>query len=153
YDDKSRLIQKQATNLSTGTDIVTVQYSWSGLPLLTSAKHEKAGSNSQTSVVLTKTTYDDLFRILSIEKKTSHSQLNSGTMSSYWKTVVQNQYNSLGQLRKKKLGGAPLDSLTYEYNIRGWMLGANRSYIRDTLSTANWFGFDLGYDKTNFTVN
>ena len=47
----------------------------------------------------------------------------------------------------------PLDSLTYDYNIRGWMLGANRSYVKDTTSTANWFGFDLGYDKTSFTVN
>ena len=55
-------------------------------------------------------------------------------------------------MKKKKLG-LPLDSLTYDYNIRGWMLGANRSYVKDTTSTTNWFGFDLGYDKTSFTVN
>jgi RHS repeat-associated protein len=33
------------------------------------------------------------------------------------------------------------------------MLGMNRSYVKDTTSTTNWFGFDLGYDKTDFTVN
>jgi hypothetical protein len=29
----------------------------------------------------------------------------------------------------------------------------NRAYVKDTTSTTNWFGFDLGYDKTSFTVN
>ncbi|MBL0335913.1 MAG: hypothetical protein IPP73_11615 [Chitinophagaceae bacterium] len=41
----------------------------------------------------------------------------------------------------------------YDYNIRGWVLGMNRDYVKDTTSTSHWFGFDLGYDKTNFTVN
>src|SRR4029079_18062483 len=45
------------------------------------------------------------------------------------------------------------DSLKYEYNIRGWMIGMNRDYVKDTTSTSSWFGFDLGYDKRNFTVN
>jgi len=29
----------------------------------------------------------------------------------------------------------------------------NRSYATETASTTHWFGFDLGYDKTSFTVN
>ncbi|HEY2721508.1 MAG TPA: hypothetical protein VGI82_07275, partial [Chitinophagaceae bacterium] len=62
------------------------------------------------------------------------------------------EYDALGQLKKKKLGAAPLDSMVYDYNIRGWMLRANRNYVKDTTSTTNWFGFDLGYDKTSFTV-
>ena len=33
------------------------------------------------------------------------------------------------------------------------MLGMNRSYVKDSTSTANWFGFDLGYDKASFTIN
>jgi hypothetical protein len=34
----------------------------------------------------------------------------------------------------------------YDYNIRGWVLGANRDYINGT-DNAHWFGFELGYDK------
>jgi hypothetical protein len=70
---------------------------------------------------------------------------------SSWVTLTEMSYDALGQLTKKKLG--TLDSLSYDYNIRGWLLGANRTYAKDTTSTANYFGFDLGYDKTSFQIN
>jgi RHS repeat-associated protein len=120
---------------------------------LTITKNEKAGTNSQTSVVLTQMSYDSLMRVVRIEKKVSNTKVNSGSMPGSWTTETQNEYDALGQLKKKKLGVAPLDSLVYDYNIRGWMLGMNRSYVKDTTSTTNWFGFDLGYDKTSFSVN
>jgi RHS repeat-associated protein len=74
------------------------------------------------------------------------------------KTISQHEYDALGQLKKKKLAptynsGAGLESLAYDYNIRGWLLGANRAYAKDTTSTSHWFGFDLGYDKTAITIN
>jgi len=153
YDEKARVIQIQSQNISTGTDITTTQYSWVGQPIFNSIKNEKAGSNPQTSIQLTQMNYDSLGRMVKMEKKTSNTKVNSGSMPGSWKTVVQNEYDALGQLRKKKLGPTPLDSLTYEYNILGWMLGMNRAYAKDTTNTANWFGFDLGYDKTSFTIN
>ncbi len=153
YDDEGRLIQTQSANISGGTDITITQYSWAGQPLLTITKNEKAGTNSQTSVVLTQMTYDSLMRVVKIEKKVSNTKVNSGSMPGSWTTETQNEYDGLGQLKKKKLSAAPLDSLTYDYNIRGWMLGMNRSYVKDTTSTANWFGFDLGYDKDTIKIN
>jgi RHS repeat-associated protein len=153
YDDKARVIQVQSQNVTTGTDIMCTQYSWVGQVLLNIAKSEKIGTNSQTTIGLSQINYDSLGRVIKIEKKISNTKVNSGAMPGSWKTIVQNEYDALGQLKKKKLGPTPLDSLTYEYNIRGWMLGMNRSYVKDTTSTANWFGFDLGYDKTSFTVN
>jgi RHS repeat-associated protein len=153
YDEKARVVQTQSQNITGGTDISVTQYSWTGQPLLTITKNEKAGTNSQTSVVLTQMTYDSLMRVVKIEKKVSNTKVNSGSMPGSWTTETQNEYDALGQLKKKKLGVAPLDSLVYDYNIRGWMLGMNRSYVKDTTSTTNWFGFDLGYDKTSFTVN
>jgi RHS repeat-associated protein len=150
YDDKGRIIQTQQTNYSGGTDILTTQYAFSGQPLLLIQKQEKGGTNLQTSVVVTKMTYDDLGRLTKTEKKISNTQINSGSMSS-WVTLTEMSYDALGQLTKKKLG--TLDSLSYDYNIRGWLLGANRTYAKDTTSTANYFGFDLGYDKTSFQIN
>ena len=82
--------------------------------------------------------------------------VNGNAMSSY-KTISQLEYDKLGRLKKKTLspaggtGGNPLETLAYDYNIRGWVLGMNRDYSRDASNT-NWFGFDLGYDKTNNNI-
>ncbi|MBL7744955.1 MAG: hypothetical protein JNN00_15890, partial [Chitinophagaceae bacterium] len=151
YDDKGRVIQVHSQNISTGTDIANTQYSWAGLPLLSMVKHEKAGSNTQTSIVLTKTTYDSLWRAVKTEKKVSNTKVNSGDIPGSWTTISLQEYDALGQLKKKILslsggaGGGPLETLEYDYNIRGWMLGANRNYAKNTGSTTNNFGFDLGY--------
>ena len=68
YDAKLRLVQVQSTNLTGGTDLFTTQYSWNGQPLITIQKEEKAGGTAQTSVVITKINYDDLWRVQSTEK-------------------------------------------------------------------------------------
>lgn len=75
-------------------------------------------------------------------------------MSAY-KTIVKNDYDKLGQLKKKEIGTNPatsaaLETLNYDYNIRGWMLGVNRSYLNlSGQSGTTRFGFELGYDKTD----
>lgn len=39
--------------------------------------------------------------------------------------------------------------MDYEYNIRDWLLGANRNYLNDNANTSGrWFGFELAYDNT-----
>ena len=42
---------------------------------------------------------------------------------------------------------AGLETENYAYNIRGWLLGINRDYVKDG-NSSNYFGFDLGYDKS-----
>jgi RHS repeat-associated protein len=153
YDDKGRVIQTQSTNISNGTDIALTQYTWTGQPLISIVKNEKAGTNSQTTIALTQMTYDSLFRVVKVEKKVSNTKVNSGNMPGSWTKIAENEYDALGQLKKKKIGNAPIDSLKYDYNIRGWMLGMNRAFVKDTTTTNNYFGFDLGYDKTAFTAN
>jgi RHS repeat-associated protein len=163
YDEESRVIQVQFQNVSGGTDISTTQYSWNGQPLMVIGKTVKSSPNAQTSVVLTKITYDSLWRTTMLEKKISHTAVNSGNMPSAWTVIVENAYDSLGQLKRKKLGrlkdasgnytANTIDSLKYDYNIRGWVLGVNRQYLRDTNSTVNYFGFDLGYNKDTIPVN
>lgn len=159
YDEKGRVIQTQSTNITGGADVVTTQYSWVGQPLIIIQKQENAYGNGQTTVIVSKRTYDALGRMLKIAKRTSHTMVNSGTMSPDYKTVVEHEYNKLGQLKIKKLGSVadngsfppttgPLETLTYDYNVRGWLLGMNREYVKD-VNTTNYFGFDLGYDKIN----
>ncbi len=152
YDEKARAIQVQSTNVSSETDIITTQYDWCGQPALTITKNGKGGANSQTTVAVRRPGYDYLFRIDNVEVKISNSKINGGTMPG-WTKLGQYYYNALGEVRKKTYNGDSLEKLSFDYNIRGWLLGVNRDYVKDTTSASNWFGFDLGYDKTSFTVN
>lgn len=153
YDEKGRAIQVQSTNITGGIDIVTTQYTWTGQPLVIVQKQEKYGpnTNGQTSVLVTQLSYDDLGRMVKTEKKASSTLVNGGAMPAY-KTITETQYDKLGQVKKKNLapsyGATGLETLNYDYNIRGWMLGMNRNYLTTTgQSGTTRFGFELGYDK------
>lgn len=149
YDEKGRVIQVKRTNTSGGTDIATTQFDFSGKAIRTHVKHEKAGTYANTYQLLTKLSYDHAGRLLTVKKKVS----SNITASAAEKTIVENSYDELGQVKSKKLGadynsGGGLETLAYDYNIRGWLLGANRDYAKSASTGTGWFGFDLGYDKT-----
>lgn len=147
YDDRARNIQTQSTNYTGGKDTATIQYSFNGKVLRTLVAHGKGGTNPQSYLVLTRNFYDLAGRATAITKKVGNS---------FEDTVAVNTYNELGQLQKKNLGKTrnnltnyaytvnPLDSLTYTYNIRGWLNGINKNYARGT--GTNWFGEELSYD-------
>jgi RHS repeat-associated protein len=150
YDDKGRIVQVQSKNITNGTDIMTTQYSFSGQPLIAIQKQEKAGTAAQTTVVVSQMTYDDLGRITKTEKKLSNTNVNGNAMP-LLKTVFQNEYDAIGQLKKKKVGTKPgasteLAKMDYEYNIRGWLLSVNKTYTSGT-NTDQYFAMELGYDK------
>jgi RHS repeat-associated protein len=156
YDDKGRVIQSQMQNITTGTDISTTQYNWAGQPMMNVLRQQKGGTiNAQTHIVITKMQYDDLGRVLNV-KKTVNSTINAVAVTKPEQLIVQNEYDALGQLKKKTLGANNLENLTYDYNIRGWMLGMNRDYARDVIPPSGgggaYFGFDLGYEKTNNSI-
>ena len=135
YDNKGRVIQIQSINITGGKDISTTQYSWDGKAIRNYTEHQKNGTLPQNYTVLTKMDYDHAGRLLTVKKT-----FNGGTE----KTIATNTYNELGQLKTKTLGSS-IENLTYDYNIRGWMLGMNRDFLKDIGS--NYFGFELGYDK------
>lgn len=159
YDDKGRIIQIQSTNITGGTDINTMQYTWAGQPLIVIQKQEKQGANAQTTVAVSEMTYDDLGRLTKTRKKVSNTLVrvnNQFNGMPDYKITAQNEYNALGQVKRIKLSpdynsGAGLEAQNYDYNIRGWLLGVNRDYTKDGGSD-NYFGFDLGYDKANNNI-
>lgn len=140
YDDKGRVIQTQTKNdVTGGVDVVTTQYSWAGQPLVIVQKQQITGTNAQIHTLITKLEYDELGRVKEIKKK-----INTDAE----RTLVKNEYDKLGQLKNKKLAtyysGGAIETLNYDYNIRGWMLGMNRTHLEDY---SNKFGFELSYDK------
>ena len=87
-------------------------------------------------MVLSKMDYDQAFRLKHIWKNIDGAATDQ--------LIDSMQYNELGQLRVKYLGNN-IDSLVYDYNVRGWLLGVNRNYLGGT--TTHYFGMELGYDK------
>ncbi|HTN36796.1 MAG TPA: hypothetical protein VL053_06950 [Arachidicoccus sp.] len=135
YDDKGRVIRTKTRNFTGGIDVTTTQYSWAGWPLVVVQKQEeKKGTTTQTSVVVTKMTYDDLGRGVRTEQKQSNSNVTGG-MTNY-AILSEVQYNVLGQVEKRDMGRrrssattyttTALESQEYDYNIRGWLLGLCR---------------------------
>lgn len=144
YDEKGRIIQTCANNISSGKDITSTQYDFSGKALSTYVHHTNPSciATPQTSV-LTITNYDVAGRVKSITKR-----LND--VIGQDKVIVVNTYDELGLIREKRLGvtgeDTQLDSLTYSHNIRGWLQSINKDFV-NTTSTSNWFGQDLSFDN------
>ncbi|WEK33626.1 MAG: RHS repeat-associated core domain-containing protein [Candidatus Pseudobacter hemicellulosilyticus] len=160
YDRKGRLLQTRSENLSGGIDILTTQYNWAGLPLVVVQEHQKAGANLHIATVVTRMTYDVLQRVTEVEKLVHTSLVDEQQSPAQWRTIVKNEYDALGQLKKKEQGqqldgaGAlttnALSKLDHAYNIRGWLISINENYLKGVDVTDRYFGMDLGYDRNGF---
>jgi len=148
YDDRGRVIQSQSTNITGGKDISSTQYSFSGQPLINITTHPKDDHVPATITLATKMTYDEMGRLLQIDKKINDAD---------WKPISKMEYDELGQLKTKQFGTNPLstsDPLStnfYDYNIRGWLLAVNKLYVNGSslYEPKSHFGFELAYDKTD----
>ncbi len=137
YDDRGRMIQTRAVNYTGAVDTLTLQYNFTGKPLRNLNNHRKGGFNAQGHTVLTKINYDARFRIKSVWKNIDGA---SGDQ-----LIDSMQYNELGLLQAKYLGNR-VDSVVYDHNIRGWLTGINKNYVKGTAN--HYFGMELSYDKT-----
>jgi hypothetical protein len=136
FDDRGRVIQSQSSNYTGAIDTTTSQFDFSGKTLRNLIGHKKNNNTVQAHTVLTKMDYDQGFRLKHIWKNIDNAASDQ--------LIDSLQYNELGQLRVKYLGNN-IDSLVYDYNVRGWLLGINRNYVGGT--TTHYFGMELGYDK------
>jgi len=97
---------------------------------------------------LTSSNFDFLKRITGVFKKYG---------SQDYKKIVSYTYDEFGKVKAKKLSpdynsGAGIETLTYDYNIRGWLTGINKDYALSTSSLSQWdhfLGMYMGYDNSN----
>ena len=136
YDDRGKPVQAQSINYTGGLDISTTQYNFAGKTLRSLEQHHKNGTNIQTHTVVTKMSYDAAERLTTVYKNID----NAGTDQ----LIATNSYNEPGQLQNKILGNN-LESLSYNYNVRGWLSSINKNYVSG--AATNYFGMELGYDK------
>ncbi|MBE7169526.1 MAG: RHS repeat-associated core domain-containing protein [Williamsia sp.] len=103
------------------------------------------GTPVQSLTVVTRNEYDNMGRLLKVYKK-----ISKDGSAAVEKQVVSNTYDELGQLERKDLNPftatTSLESLKYDYNIRGWLTGINKGYANGVAGANNWFGMQLSYD-------
>lgn len=138
YDADGRIIQTRGANITGGYDVMTTQYDFSGKILRTVHRHDKQGANARFAKVNTIYEYDHAGRVVTVKQKVGGVE----------RIIAANTYDELGRLKTKNIGG--LEEQAYDYNIRGWLLGANRNYVKGTAD--NYFGYDLGYDNAQTIV-
>jgi RHS repeat-associated protein len=144
YDDHGRVIQTTSNNFANAVDTTTTQYDFSGRPLRVLVNHANSHNGGLYHTVLTKMVYDAAGRATSTWKNIDGATTDQ--------LIDSLRYNELGQLQTKILGNN-LDSLAYEYTIRGWLSSINKNYLTSAAQTpVHYFGMNLGYDKTTPTA-
>ncbi|WP_218150427.1 DUF6443 domain-containing protein [Chitinophaga arvensicola] len=143
YDAKGRQLQSINDNVSGGRDVVTNEYDFSGKVLSTYQYHTNPRSGTIPKVqVQTMLSYDDAGRLIAVQK-----QFNNDPAT--LRNIAVNEYDELGQLKAKRLGikgtAAPIERISFGYNIRGWMSSINKKYLNGVADTSH-FGQELNYD-------
>ena len=146
YNEKGTLVQTQTINITGGLDVTTNQYNFSGKLLYTHLSHQNHDGAGQSYQLATKNTYDALQRLVEVDKNFNNT---------VYKTISKLTYDAVGHPKTKSLGTDPnnspnpLETLTYDYNIQGWLIGANRIDLATPGAPTNGthFAFELGFDK------
>lgn len=144
YDQNGHIIQTHTRHFAGGIDILTTQYDFAGKVLATHLRHQKSWPNAQEHEVLTFHTYNHAGLVTKTEKQLISTMAETKPRQ----TIAVYEYNDLGQRKTKKLGLAtsPVETLDYQYNVRGWLTSINKDYVSGA-TTARYFGLEHGYDK------
>lgn len=142
YDDKYRVIKTKMDNHLGGYDIHVLAYFNKVRPVVKKDTHTHNDGSSNTTIVQ-EYFYDHMDRLT----KTTHKVNSQSTV-----TLHENDYNEIGELIEKDLGGSssPVQSVDYLYNIRGWLTSINDANVNGTISYddgSDKFGMELLYES------
>ncbi len=140
YDNKYRAVRTRTTNFLGGYTEVDTKLDWVGKVEKTVTKHKY----NSTATVLTTT---DSFTYSPQDKLVLHKhKINEGTEM----LLTKNNYDELGQLIKKEVGGqdftgaGSFQKIDYKYNIRGWLKEINN--VDDIVTDNDLFAFKIKYN-------
>ena len=146
YDEKGRAIYTASENgyLNT-TDVAETELDFGGKVLQIRTTHTKVGN--PPVVTVDRFDYDHAGRLLR-----QRQELGGATT-----TIAFNQYDGIGQLVQKKVGGLPagnyvatpgLQTVDYGYNVRGWL-----KHMNNTASLGDdLFAFDINYNTADHSA-
>jgi hypothetical protein len=148
YDTRGRPLQVLSQNHRGGVDVLTTLYDWQGKVLSTLLHHRNPASSATPELrITTAMRYDAGGRLI----ETTQRIQRSATDPAPAKVIARLVYNAQGQLQQKQLGttgggSAPLETLAFDYNIRGWLTAINGGYARGS-DEAHYFGQVLAYNS------
>ena len=142
YDTKGRAVATNTTNYLGGYTNTETKVDFTGQPQQNTTYH-KRDANSSELTTTEQFTYTPQGRLL-----THTHQVNNHPIE----VLVHNTYDALGQLITKQEGGdetyvqniGHLQTVDYQYNIRGWLKQIND--VNDIQSTNDLFAFKINYD-------
>ncbi|MBC7381856.1 MAG: hypothetical protein H7296_02550 [Bacteroidia bacterium] len=130
YNNRSELIQQYKEYFGTHTSRTFFGYDFSGRKVSSLMKQSSFS-------IFKKFAYDNFNRLLNVQHK-----INSATV---YTRIASYSYDKLGRLNLKRLGSMQYP-LNYEYNIRGWLTGINKTYCTDKRGD-HFFGMEISYEK------
>ena len=144
YDKKGRPIGNHSTNHLGGNTIIHSRLDFTGTVQKTKTYHRKL-STELPIVIEENFEYDNQNRLV----KHYHEVMGKSPKE----LLTQNEYNESGTLKSKKVGATgnssgyatPLQSINYDYNIRGWLTGINLNQYK-TLNPDKLFSYKIRYD-------
>lgn len=148
YDERGRSIQSVTGNYVGNVDRQSSLYNFSGWLLATHLSHH--GADDMSRGIKRRYVYDHTGRLLE-----GYHELFDNGVSQGEVFLAENKYNELGQLIEKNLHiehGAPIQSIDYRYNIRGWLQSINGADpeagqgINDNDIRQDLFGMELIYN-------
>ncbi|EJL68982.1 DUF6443 domain-containing protein [Chryseobacterium populi] len=147
YDSKGRVIATKSTNHLGGYTNKDLKLNFTGLVDEAYTYHAKTRVSPEV-VVKERFIYDDQGRML----KNFH-QVDSNPEE----LLAENTYNELSQLTNKKVGSvsgsAPLQSIDYSYNIRGWLSEINKSQMAVSNLGGKLFAYKIKYTSRDGIEN
>ncbi|MEM8765753.1 MAG: RHS repeat-associated core domain-containing protein, partial [Bacteroidota bacterium] len=136
YDTKGRVIFTHSKNPYLETeDITELKLDFTGRILESRTTHKKTGNSD--IVIVDNYNYDHMGR------NVDHYQTINGSSQ---ELIASNAYNGIGQLQTKSVGNQktnPLQSMDYEYNVRGWL----KSVISSRVNNNIFYEMKLSYNS------
>ncbi|MCJ7936144.1 MAG: DUF6443 domain-containing protein [Chryseobacterium sp.] len=139
YDTKGRIIATKSVNHLGGYTNKDLKVDFTGLPEESYTYHKRTANDTEIKVK-ERFIYDNQNRLVKQYHQVDNLQEE---------LLAENTYNEIGQLINKKTGnntGAPLQSIDYGYNIRGWMTSVNNPNDPNSFN-GKLFGLELKYDN------
>ncbi|WP_202182945.1 DUF6443 domain-containing protein [Chitinophaga solisilvae] len=152
YNDQGQKIQSIKDNVSGGRDIVTTIYNFNGQPLAHYLRHRNQKSIIPEVTRLQTLTYDAASRLSSVKDR-----LNDNAAAE--KVISLMEYDELGQLKAKRLGGIgaqQLERITYDYNVRGLLKTIGRNYLNNIDDSSHFgqeYNYDFGFQENQYNNN
>ncbi len=138
YDEEERTIQSLSDNIKTGIDYQTNQYDFSSKPMSSYTSHSPGGSEVYT--IISKNEFDKIGRLIKFSKNFNNS---------FYKSLAEYTYDELGRMKTKRIapgytgipGKSEMETLSYNYNIQGWITGINKDYALSENNYTQWDRF------------